>query len=304
MNWADFERAEKALAGDQPPILMKAGVAFDNSAPERQTGEEFGNNYKSLFKDPEILGEEFEGNDFVWTGTNKVRVATLTGGGGGHPTLAGFDTVYCAGRIEKGYFFFHSGHYKPKQINAVYFFCNFIKNSCRSLAGRQRDRQVADLSQMTLRLYHLGSTGTYDTTFATLWETAPENKPRQEDMLGSTPIKTGADQAESHPSAIARAPVAFSSSRMLGISESGLFLKSVPARPPKWIPDSERNSCALCKKAFTMLTWKHHCRQCGDIFCDACSRHTKHVTLPAARDSNKERQPVRVCDTCYKLAQI
>ena len=38
--------------------------------------------------------------------------------------------------------------------------------------------------------------------------------------------------------------------------------------------------CALCRKQFHALLWKHRCRRCREIFCHHCSPH--RVALPAA----------------------
>lgn len=48
-----------------------------------------------------------------------------------------------------------------------------------------------------------------------------------------------------------------------------------PAPPTRehWLPDSKRSSCHYCHKIFTFLERKHHCRHCGDIF---CQQHLAH----------------------------
>ena len=38
-----------------------------------------------------------------------------------------------------------------------------------------------------------------------------------------------------------------------------------------WKLDSTAVSCSKCKTKFTMLNRKHHCRYCGEIFCDSCA---------------------------------
>ena len=59
----------------------------------------------------------------------------------------------------------------------------------------------------------------------------------------------------------------------------------------KWADDSEVNACITCKSGFTITNRKHHCRNCGQIFCADCS--TKRA--PMANFKN----PQRVCDPCY-----
>ena len=39
----------------------------------------------------------------------------------------------------------------------------------------------------------------------------------------------------------------------------------------KWKDDSEVVSCTSCSQAFSLTNRKHHCRNCGDIFCKDCS---------------------------------
>ncbi|KAJ7515992.1 hypothetical protein O6H91_22G038300 [Diphasiastrum complanatum] len=67
------------------------------------------------------------------------------------------------------------------------------------------------------------------------------------------------------------------------------------AEPPEWIPDSAASSCLLCGSSFRPFTCaRHHCRFCGGIFCNDCS--TGRCLLPARF---RERDPQRVCDTCW-----
>jgi len=65
----------------------------------------------------------------------------------------------------------------------------------------------------------------------------------------------------------------------------------------EWVPDSECENCVACGTQFTLLRRRHHCRNCGRIFCDQCSRNV--LPLP---ELGYER-PVRVCNACffYKL---
>ncbi|XP_068614162.1 RUN and FYVE domain-containing protein 2-like [Brachionichthys hirsutus] len=60
-----------------------------------------------------------------------------------------------------------------------------------------------------------------------------------------------------------------------------------------WLKDKEARHCKLCEKEFSISRRKHHCRNCGEIFCNSCSDN--ELPLPASP------KPVRVCDTCHAL---
>jgi hypothetical protein len=326
VNWAQFLTAKKTLLPDDEacPGLMMSGVAHDNATRylEIQKGSQRDNNFRSLFD-----GQANQGRDFVWNGS-KVQVATgFTSGG--HPALAGFDQVLCAGRIMTNYFFFHSGHYQPKKINALHFIVNFVENTCSSSFGSGQDELVAKLCKMKLRLYVENSeTETFDTTFE--MEAAPPvaelvSQPSRSDHARSAAIPIGGKSAPipvggksvripkeksvlttvgKSGSVAISGPIMVPASTVqdLGITAPGLF----SARNNRWVPDSERVKCALCQKSFSVTTRKHHCRQCGDVFCDDCSKGRKVVKRPAI-NSPKEEKPdkkVRVCKTCFSLVQL
>lgn len=59
----------------------------------------------------------------------------------------------------------------------------------------------------------------------------------------------------------------------------------------KWADDSQVTHCTGCEKLFTVTIRKHHCRNCGNIFCNECS--AKSAATPSSK------KPVRVCDNCY-----
>ena len=63
----------------------------------------------------------------------------------------------------------------------------------------------------------------------------------------------------------------------------------------KWADDSEATSCITCKMQFSMTNRKHHCRNCGQIFCKDCS--TKKAQMEGFKN------PQRVCDNCYAEIQ-
>ncbi|XP_038621710.1 zinc finger FYVE domain-containing protein 1 isoform X1 [Tachyglossus aculeatus] len=66
------------------------------------------------------------------------------------------------------------------------------------------------------------------------------------------------------------------------------------ARPAYWVPDHEIQHCHHCRKEFSLKLSKHHCRACGQGFCDQCSPARRPVP------SRGWDHPVRVCFSCNK----
>lgn len=64
----------------------------------------------------------------------------------------------------------------------------------------------------------------------------------------------------------------------------------------KKVADKYRLKCPHCDALFTLSKRRHHCRLCGDVFCDACSSHRVELPLPGA----EFEKPVRICDFCNK----
>ncbi|CAF1288378.1 unnamed protein product, partial [Adineta steineri] len=83
----------------------------------------------------------------------------------------------------------------------------------------------------------------------------------------------------------------------VSIKREDEFREKDGLRSSTWMKDEDVKECCQCKKDFSPLRRKHHCRNCGQIFCETCA--STKLPLPS---SNK---PVRVCDMCrnHLLAQ-
>lgn len=77
-----------------------------------------------------------------------------------------------------------------------------------------------------------------------------------------------------------------------------------------WIKDDEVKNCYDCSIVFSFFNRKHHCRNCGRIFCNNCSNNK--IEIPSdinqlSIDSNTisdyifgTNKKVRVCNNCYE----
>ncbi|XP_074601451.1 zinc finger FYVE domain-containing protein 1-like isoform X2 [Brevipalpus obovatus] len=68
--------------------------------------------------------------------------------------------------------------------------------------------------------------------------------------------------------------------------------------PSYWVPNSRISQCRICEKKFDPSEKKHHCRACGDGFCEDCSDKTRPVP-----ERGWGETPVRVCKKCFDKAE-
>ncbi|VDM11503.1 unnamed protein product [Wuchereria bancrofti] len=63
----------------------------------------------------------------------------------------------------------------------------------------------------------------------------------------------------------------------------------------RWVPDSDCEQCTACSAQFTLVRRRHHCRNCGRIFCSRCSANS----LPLPELGYDRKVMVRVCNLCF-----
>jgi len=82
-----------------------------------------------------------------------------------------------------------------------------------------------------------------------------------------------------------------------------------PAAPPRWQPDDSSMVCTGCAAHFTILNRRHHCRNCGGLFCGACAGAFVHAGLLApiqrrrcfdASPTSPEEWRLRLCTLCAR----
>ena len=75
------------------------------------------------------------------------------------------------------------------------------------------------------------------------------------------------------------------------------------ARPQYWVPDDQITHCHKCRAGLReegdgATRGRHHCRACGQGFCEQCSQ--QRVPVP----SRGWLHPVRVCDDCANMETL
>ncbi|XP_044141727.1 myotubularin-related protein 4 [Bufo gargarizans] len=66
----------------------------------------------------------------------------------------------------------------------------------------------------------------------------------------------------------------------------------------RWVPDHMASHCFNCDSEFWLAKRRHHCRNCGNVFCAGCC----HLKLPIP--DQQLYDPVLVCNTCYDHIQV
>ena len=73
-----------------------------------------------------------------------------------------------------------------------------------------------------------------------------------------------------------------------------------------WLPDKDASACMddSCGVPFTLLNRRHHCRCCGDIFCNRCVSVRLMLDARTAVPTARVEHGVegRVCFQCYERA--
>uniref|UniRef100_A0A4W3HF18 WD repeat and FYVE domain containing 3 n=1 Tax=Callorhinchus milii TaxID=7868 RepID=A0A4W3HF18_CALMI len=102
-----------------------------------------------------------------------------------------------------------------------------------------------------------------------------------------------------HPAEITALGISKDHSKiMVGDGRGRVFSWSVSDQPGRaaadhWVKDDGGDSCSGCSVRFSLTERRHHCRNCGQLFCQKCSRFQSEIRRL------KISSPVRVCQNCY-----
>ncbi|KAL8211481.1 hypothetical protein R6Q57_005918 [Mikania cordata] len=83
-----------------------------------------------------------------------------------------------------------------------------------------------------------------------------------------------------------------STEKKKGLGDWMNMIKPANEEKDHWVPDEAVTKCTGCGSDFSAFNRKHHCRNCGDVFCDKCTRGRIALT------SEENAPQVRVCDRC------
>jgi len=70
-----------------------------------------------------------------------------------------------------------------------------------------------------------------------------------------------------------------------------------PTYPPQWVADKDVDGCNICEARFNSFKRKHHCRNCGKIFCSKCCYEKRII------EKFGFMKPVRICSRCLLLIE-
>ncbi|KUI65010.1 hypothetical protein VM1G_00167 [Cytospora mali] len=102
-------------------------------------------------------------------------------------------------------------------------------------------------------------------------------------------------------SKLSRRPTADSNSTAVDWNWDLANYPKVNGQPTRrhWKADYEAEVCdePTCKRFFNYFVRRHHCRRCGNIFCD--SHSSFEVPLDESANYNPRGQPSRSCEHCY-----
>lgn len=62
---------------------------------------------------------------------------------------------------------------------------------------------------------------------------------------------------------------------------------------PRWVKDDSHETCLNCKEEFNIFRRRHHCRNCGELFCGNC---LKSIPIPDLEYNS----PQYVCNSCLR----
>lgn len=66
-----------------------------------------------------------------------------------------------------------------------------------------------------------------------------------------------------------------------------IMIDKLPKMARRWEEDEKVEECNNCKRRFTIILRKHHCRLCGKIYCGRCSSYKKKIPRELLSEESK-----------------
>ncbi|XP_048502637.1 protein FREE1 isoform X2 [Beta vulgaris subsp. vulgaris] len=176
------------------------------------------------------------------------------------------------------------------------------------MVGLDGIRMLDPNSSRTLRIYPLETVtrcDKYDSSTFAFWSKTPVDiEPRRIrlqsnsyttntllDTVTAATVQFKEMGGRARPSEPTRA-LEQSAEKKKGLGDWINKLKPVNEEKDHWVPDEAVSKCTGCGGDFSAFNRRHHCRNCGDVFCDKCTQGRTPLTL------EDNAQAVRVCDRC------
>uniref|UniRef100_A0A182K6C3 FYVE-type domain-containing protein n=1 Tax=Anopheles christyi TaxID=43041 RepID=A0A182K6C3_9DIPT len=195
--------------------------------------------------------------------------------------------------------------YQHQHENKVYL-CNRCHVNGRQVVVSIKTQKSTDSSWMGLALYAWSGSVIECPHCGEIYRSRQHwygNKPPEQNAVRPEIVHVWNDgglqlQGPTHSAQLVLDGVAYITDAMASVgSQPTKLVKSWVTdkiRPAYWRPDSEIIHCKGCISNFERLGLKkHHCRCCGEGFCNHCSKHEMPVP---GRGWN---YPVRVCNSCW-----
>lgn len=71
------------------------------------------------------------------------------------------------------------------------------------------------------------------------------------------------------------------------------YLDNIREKKVEWVQEKHVSVCDACYDSFSLTKRKHHCRACGNVFCDNCTKNKKPIPVLGYL------KPVRHCSNCF-----
>ncbi|EFN88291.1 lateral signaling target protein 2 homolog isoform X2 [Harpegnathos saltator] len=162
------------------------------------------------------------------------------------------------------------------------------------VADQLQTNFASDLRNILKCVFLMNSSQIIEDSEAKDQSPATTNQPAMDNTLSETTMETGDNhdrQQESLPEYEEDMEETISThERISPVTERG---EECVERAPAWVPDNDAPRCMACQAGFTVVRRRHHCRNCGKVFCGRCS--SNNVPLPRYGHT----KPVRVCNRCF-----